>query len=50
MLRRVWEINSRHRKPATCHGVIPDLSPGRYYHAIATMDYTLVVCGGRLGK
>ena len=50
MLRRVVQTNSIYRRPATCHGVIPELTPGRYFHAMATMDYTLIVCGGLLGK
>ena len=50
MLRKNWESNSNTRTPATCHGAIPSLSPGRYYHAIASVDYTLLVCGGMFSK
>ena len=50
MLRKNWESNSNTRSPATCHGAIPSLSPGRYYHAIASVDYTLLVCGGMFSK
>ena len=48
LLRKTWETQGNYRNPATCHGVIPTLSPARKWPAIATMDYTLVVCGGRL--
>ena len=50
MLRKHWETANNWRKPATCHEAIPNLSPGRYHHGIASIDYTLVVCGGRLSK
>ena len=50
MLRKNWESNTRVRQPATCHRAIPDLSPGRYWHGVATMGYTLVVCGGLVSK
>ena len=50
MLRKHWETPNNWRKPATCHGAIPDFSPGRYHHGIGSIDYTLVVCGGRLSK
>jgi len=46
MLRKTWQSNSKERKPATCHGAIPTLSPGRYYHGIASIDYQIWVCGG----
>ena len=50
MLRKNWESNSNTRSPATCHGAIPSLSPGRYFHAITSVDYTLLVCGGMFSK
>ena len=50
MLRKTWQSNSRERKPATCHGAIPSLSPGRYYHGIASIDYQIWVCGGMFSK
>ena len=50
MLRKTWQSNSKERKPATCHGAIPSLSPGRYYHGIASIDYQIWVCGGMFSK
>ena len=49
MLRKRWEHHSQHRKPATCHRAIPDLDSKRYQHAVTSLDYLLIVCGGRLG-
>ena len=50
MLRKNWENDVKLRVPATCHGVIPNLTPAKYWHGMASMDYWLVVCGGRLSK
>ena len=50
MLRKNWQNNDNIRKIATCHGAIPDLSPARYHHGVAAIDYTLYVCGGMVCK
>ena len=33
-------------KPATCHRIIPDLSPGKIAAGVTSVDYLLIVCGG----
>ena len=50
MLRKNRNNRVTIRTPATCHGAIPDLSPGRYWHSLASMDYTLIMCGGMDSK
>ena len=50
MLRKNWENNANIRKPASCHGALPQLTPAKYFHAMASIDYTLIVCGGMLSK
>ena len=50
MLRKNLESNSNTRNPASCHGAIPSLSPGRYLHATTSLDYYLLVCGGMFSK
>ena len=50
MLRKNWENNANIRKPASCHGALPQLTPAKYFHAMASLDYTLIVCGGMLSK
>ena len=46
MLRKRWNSGTPTRYPATCHQAIPDLKPNKRLHGMATMDYTLMVCGG----
>ena len=46
MLRKNWENSATIRLPASCHGALPPLSPAKYFHAMASIDYTLIVCGG----
>ena len=48
-----WSVLLRHRQssgtehpPRTCHGQIPDLTPGRSHPGITAVDYLLMVCGG----
>ena len=50
MLRKNWENNANIRLPASCHGALPPLSPAKYFHAMASIDYTLIVCGGMLSQ
>ena len=50
MLRKNWQNNANIRKPATCHGAIPQLTPAKYFHAMASIDYTLIVCGGMISE
>ena len=49
MLRKRWQNNNIYRYPATCHRAIPDLSPGRWYNGITSIDYNLIICGGYNG-
>ena len=47
-----WNVFLRKRregysgKPTTCHGIIPDLIPGRKFAMITAVGYKLLVCGG----
>ena len=50
MLRKNWQNNANIRKPASCHGAIPQLTPAKYFHAMASIDYTLIVCGGMISE
>ena len=50
MLRKRWQKNNINRYPATCHRAIPDLSPGRWYNGITSLDYNLIICGGYNGR
>ena len=48
-----WHVFLRSRKEGdpgrltTCHGIIPDLTPGRNFAMVTAVGYNLVVCGGR---
>ena len=47
-----WNVFLRKRregysgKPTTCHGIIPNLVPGKRYAMITAVGYKLLVCGG----
>ena len=48
-----WHVFLRSRRDgdpgmlSTCHGIIPDLIPGRFLPLITAVGYKLLVCGGK---
>ena len=46
MLRDRYTTTSLPHKPASCHRIIPDLSPGKIAVGVTAVDYRLMVCGG----
>ena len=48
LLRDRWTSPNYMRRPASCHRIIPDLSPGRFAVGVTAVDYLLMVCGGHV--